>query len=100
MQANLDGCGTPDLGSTARLLYAHVLSEMSVLTPVETSWVLVAGLVPLDVNEQLKGHLRGAGNHGAGVEEVRAVREVVVRICEGAGMRVGGWGWRGEVADL
>ena len=68
--------------------------------------MMVAALVPMDVNAQLKGHLRGAVNHGAGVEEVRAVREVVVRICEGAGMRrvgegeVGGWGWRGEVANL
>ena len=33
------------------------------------------------------------------------MREVVMRICEEAGMRgrvegKGGWGWRGEVANL
>jgi hypothetical protein len=40
------------------------------------------------------------------VEEVRAVREIVLRICEASGMKrlcegaPGGWGWRDEVADL
>lgn len=54
----------------------------------------------------MKGHLRGALNGGATVEEVRAVREITIRICEAAGMRrigedePGGWGWRTEVADV
>lgn len=58
------------------------------------------------MNPQLKGHLRGAVNHGASVEQVRAVRAVVIRICERAGMRmlgqdeVGGYGWREEVVDI
>ena len=58
------------------------------------------------MNPQLKGHLRGALNGGATVEEVRAVREVVIRICEASGMRrlaadaPGGWGWRSEVASV
>lgn len=45
-------------------------------------------------------------NNGATVEEVRAVREVVIRICEASGMRAlgdgvpGGWGWRAEVAKI
>jgi alkylhydroperoxidase/carboxymuconolactone decarboxylase family protein YurZ len=58
------------------------------------------------VNPQLKGHLRGALNCGATVEEVKAVREIVIRICEAAGMQTigdvvpAGWGWRGEVASL
>ena len=48
---------------------------------------------------RLKGHLKGALNNGASIEEVRAVREVVVRLCELSGMsRLGedvasGWGW-------
>ncbi|KAL8914044.1 MAG: hypothetical protein Q9171_001295 [Xanthocarpia ochracea] len=47
----------------------------------------------------LKGHLKGALNNGASVEEVRAVRNVIVRLCEASGMaRLGedasnGWGW-------
>lgn len=93
--AQMDGSGTEDLGVVARLMYGFVLSNTNVLSAVETSWVLIAGLVPLDVNPQLKGHLKGAVNHGARLEEVRAVREVVVGICERAGVR-----WRGEVAGL
>lgn len=99
----MDNSGTSDLGLTARLLYGYILSETSVLSARETSFCVIAGLVPLDVNAQLKGHLKGAVNHGARVEEVRAVRAVVVRICEGGGMVEGGgrgWGWRGEVANL
>ena len=58
------------------------------------------------VNPQLKGHLKGAINNGATVEEVRAVRDVVIRICEAEGMKklgaddANGWGWRGDVATL
>lgn len=58
------------------------------------------------MNPQLKGHLRGALNGGATVEEVRAVREVVIQICEASGMQIlgydvpAGWGWRGEVANI
>lgn len=58
------------------------------------------------VNPQLKGHLRGALNGGATVDEVRAVRDVVIKICESAGMTrledtvVGGWGWREEIATV
>jgi hypothetical protein len=50
--------------------------------------------------------LKGALNGGATVKEVRAVRDVVIKICEASGMRriegnvPTGWGWRGEVANL
>lgn len=50
--------------------------------------------------------MKGALNNGATVEEVRAVREVVIRICEASGMRLlgesvpGGWGWTAEVAKI
>jgi hypothetical protein len=58
------------------------------------------------VNPQLKGHLRGALNGGATVDQVKAVRSVVVEICKASGMRMldastpAGYGWRSEVADL
>ncbi|PVH85102.1 hypothetical protein DL98DRAFT_512033 [Cadophora sp. DSE1049] len=102
----MDTSGTEDLGLIARLMYAHVLSNTSILNGVETSYVLMAALIPQDVNPQLKGHLRGAQNGGATLEEVRAVRDIVMRICENAGMRrledtdISGWGWREEVATL
>ena len=58
------------------------------------------------VNPQLKGHLKGALNNGATVDEIKAVRAVVIKICEASGMKrldeksASGWGWRGEVANL
>ncbi|KAK8058711.1 hypothetical protein PG994_009159 [Apiospora phragmitis] len=99
----LDKSGTQDLGLTARLVYGYLLSNTRVLSANETSFVLIAGLIPQDVTQ---GHLRGALNNGATVEEVRAVRAIAVAICEAFGMErlaeevVGGWGWRDEVANV
>ena len=96
-----------DLALVARLEYGYILSARSdILNPVETSCVLLAGLIPQDVNPQLKGHLKGMVNNGASVEEVRAVRDMVIKICEVAGMKQlkeddkGFWGWSGDVAKL
>lgn len=106
VMGQMDRSGTEDLGLTARLMYGYILSNTSVLTAAETSFVLIAGLIPQDVNPQLKGHLKGAINNGATFEEVRAVRDIVIRVCEAAGMRalgersLDGWGWHGEVAKL
>lgn len=63
-------------------------------------------LTRTQVNPQLKGHLKGALNNGASVEEVRAVRGMVLDICETYGMRhlqdqdVCTYGWRTDVANL
>ncbi|KIL90548.1 hypothetical protein FAVG1_06281 [Fusarium avenaceum] len=106
IMGQLDRSGAPDLGLLARMTYGYVLSNTDVLTPAETSFVLIASLIPQDVNPQLKGHLRGALNGGATADEVRAVRDVVIKICEASGMRkleetaIGGWGWRSEVANV
>ncbi|KKF95417.1 putative protein C17D11.03c [Ceratocystis platani] len=106
VMGNMDRSGTEDLGLTARLMYGYILSNTNVLTPAETSYVILAALIPQDVNPQLKGHLKGAINGGATVENVRAVREVVIKICEASGMKKlsdaasGGWGWRQDVANL
>lgn len=125
VMGQMDRSGTEDLGLMARLMYGYVLSNTSVLSAAETSFVMIAGLVPQDVsapgqvylsrtpvlmtaqvNPQLKGHLRGALNGGATVDQVKAVRRVVVEICEASGMKMldastpAGFGWRSEVADL
>jgi len=106
VMGQMDRSGTEDLGVTARLMYGYLLSNVNVLSAVESSYVLIAGLVPQDVNPQLKGHLKGALNNGATVEEVRAVRDIVIKICEASGMKkldenvLGGWGWRETVANL
>ncbi|KZF24545.1 hypothetical protein L228DRAFT_245507 [Xylona heveae TC161] len=106
VMGQMDRSGTEDLGVTARLMYGYILSNTNVLSAEESSYVLIAGLIPQDVNPQLKGHLKGAVNNGATVESVCAVRDIVIQICEASGMKtigenaVGGWGWRGEVANL
>ncbi|KAL4412407.1 carboxymuconolactone decarboxylase [Colletotrichum abscissum] len=106
VMSQMDRSGTEDLGLTARLMYGYILSNTNVLSPVETSYVLIAGLIPQDVNPQLKGHLKGALNGGASAEEVRAVRGIVMDICKASGMNQlgdgvpGGWGWRSEVATV
>lgn len=67
---------------------------------------MLACLIPQDVNPQLKGHLVGALNNGATKEEVEAVREVIIKVCEASGMKpldgksLDGWGWREEVAPV
>ncbi|KAK7699003.1 hypothetical protein SLS64_012058 [Diaporthe eres] len=151
VMTSLDHCGTEDLGLAVRLAYGYLLSTTSVLSEAETSFVMIAGLVPQDkktgrsgaareggeslgerethrranrigaaerqaapelmraqqVNPQLKGHLRGALNGGASVEQVRAVRQVSIQVCRASGMRLltaddppGCWGWRADVQDL
>ncbi len=49
VMAQMDRSGTEDLGITARLMYGYVLSNTTVLTAAETSFVLLAGLIPQDV---------------------------------------------------
>ncbi|KAH7198683.1 AhpD-like protein [Fusarium flagelliforme] len=106
IMGQMERSGAPDLGLLARLTYGYVLSNTDVLTAAETSFVLIASLIPQDVNPQLKGHLRGALNGGASEDEVRAVRDIVIKICEASGMKrleenaTGGWGWRSEVANI
>lgn len=50
VMGRMDRSGTEDLGVTARLVYGYVLSNTSVLSPAETSFVLIAGLIPQDVS--------------------------------------------------
>ncbi|KAK9461583.1 AhpD-like protein [Lipomyces oligophaga] len=73
----------PDLGQYALShIYAPLLSYTGILSAKETSFVVVACLVPQDVNPQLKGHLRGGLNNGATVEEMMSVRDLSMRICK------------------
>jgi hypothetical protein len=49
VMGQMDRSGTEDLGIAARLMYGYILSNTNVLTPAETSYVLIAGLIPQDV---------------------------------------------------
>lgn len=86
----------PDLAQyTINHVYGPLLSYTGVLGPKETSLVVVACLIPQDVNPQLKGHLKGALNNGASVEEVMSVRQMSIDICDWCGVT-----WNNPVAKL
>ncbi|VVT44642.1 uncharacterized protein SAPINGB_P000484 [Magnusiomyces paraingens] len=86
----------PDLGYYAlNHVYAPLLSYTGILGPKETSLVVIASLIPQDVNPQLKGHLKGALNNGATKEEVMQVRELAMLIAKWSGVN-----WKSEVAKL
>ena len=50
VMGQMDRSGTEDLGITARLMYGYILSNTSVLNPAESSFCLLAGLIPQDVS--------------------------------------------------
>jgi hypothetical protein len=45
----MDNSGTEDLGLVAQLMYSHILSNISVLNAADTSFVMIAALIPQDV---------------------------------------------------
>ena len=51
----MDRSGTEDLGLIARLMYGYILSNTMVLSPSESSFVLLAGLIPQDVRPRFSG---------------------------------------------
>ncbi|ODQ78365.1 hypothetical protein BABINDRAFT_162604 [Babjeviella inositovora NRRL Y-12698] len=86
----------PDLWTyTINHIYGPLLSCTDVLSARESSLVIIACLVPQDVNPQLKGHLKGALNNGCTLEEIRAARELVIEISGWCGVS-----WRNDVAKL
>jgi hypothetical protein len=54
VMGQMDRSGTEDLGLLARLMYGYVLSNTSVLSAAETSFVMIAGLIPQDVRANLR----------------------------------------------
>lgn len=50
IMGHMDGSGTEDLGLIGRLTYGYVLSNVNVLNQQETSFVLIAALIPQDVS--------------------------------------------------
>lgn len=54
VMGQMDRSGTEDLGLTARLMYGYVLSNTQVLNAAESSFVLLAGLIPQDVGPSAK----------------------------------------------
>lgn len=53
VMGQMDRSGTEDLGISARLMYGYILSNTSVLSAAETSFVLLAALIPQDVSPRI-----------------------------------------------
>jgi alkylhydroperoxidase/carboxymuconolactone decarboxylase family protein YurZ len=59
---------------------------MDVISLKETSFVTISTMIANATPSQLGWHLTHAVHHGATVEEVRAVREIALRIMIKAGV--------------
>jgi len=63
VMGQMDRSGTEDLGLVARLVYGYVLSNTSILSAAETSFVMIAGLIPQDVSRPKLPRRRRADEH-------------------------------------
>ncbi|ORX50454.1 hypothetical protein DM01DRAFT_1408984 [Hesseltinella vesiculosa] len=72
----------PDLGSHALIDgYGRILSEVSVVNALDTSLVIVAGLMCDNLPSQLKGHYHGALHHGSTADQLGDLQCLVQQLC-------------------
>ncbi|KAJ2394568.1 hypothetical protein GGI23_004636 [Coemansia sp. RSA 2559] len=57
-------------------LYGRLLSECRVLDAKSTELCTIAALVPIDVPDQLKSHILGAGRMGASANEIESANAI------------------------
>lgn len=75
-------------------VFSFVVAFEKILPFKESSLLLVAVLIPDNVR-QLPTYLQGCLNHGASVEEVRAVRATAIEICKWSDIS-----WRTPIPDI
>lgn len=75
--------------------YGLTYGFTDILTPLETSYTLVAALIAGDTPKQITWHLDGAQRVGATLEEVEAVRMISMEVATLAGVR-----WREGVPEV
>jgi hypothetical protein len=80
---------------TIKLGYGYVYAFLKVTSAKETSFSMISALIPNDTPRQVEWHLTGAVRNGATVEEVRAVREIALRIAIKTGVHL-----KHEVPDI
>ncbi|KAH3666987.1 hypothetical protein WICMUC_005334 [Wickerhamomyces mucosus] len=86
----------PDLwGYTLNHVYAPLLSFSKILSPKNSSLLIISCLIPQDVNPQLKGHYKGALNNGCTPEEINQARDLAISVSKWSGIT-----WKNEVALL
>lgn len=76
-------------------VYSDVLSYGEILNSSATSLVVICALIPLDVNAQLRGHLRGALNVGWDRDFIDTVRNYSLMISVWCGIH-----WKSDVVKL
>jgi hypothetical protein len=67
------------------LEYGLYLSDFSILSPVETSQIVLAGLIPYDV-PQVRGHMRGLLRNGGNEKDLEYVIDIALKIAKGMGV--------------
>lgn len=86
----------PDLWNfTISDIYSDLLSYCDVLTHEETSLIVIAALIPQDVNPQLKGHLKGALNNQVSLETIRNTRSLAMDLSRWCGVK-----WKDDVVGI
>lgn len=86
----------PDLWQfIVKNIYGDILSYDSIVDGPMTSLVVISSLIPMDVNPQLRGHLRSALNFGWNVATVNQVRQFAILISTWYGIQ-----WKSEVTKL
>jgi hypothetical protein len=66
-----------------------------ILSPLETSYTLVASLIGGDNPRQIQWHLNGARRGGATFEETMAVRTIAMEVASAAGVK-----WKHGVPEV
>lgn len=67
--------------------YGYIFSFSEILDSIESAACIVAALLSIDCQEQVRNHMLGMQYFGASRDEVGAVRAVVVAIAEHLGVR-------------
>ncbi|KAL0947584.1 hypothetical protein HGRIS_013673 [Hohenbuehelia grisea] len=86
----------PDLGWFSNTVgYGLTYGFTSLLSPLETSYVLVSALISVDAPRQIHWHIAGARRNGASLAEIKAVREIAIEASRHAGV-----GWKSGVPEV
>ncbi|KDQ59667.1 hypothetical protein JAAARDRAFT_33236 [Jaapia argillacea MUCL 33604] len=86
----------PDMGWFSNTIgYGLTYGFTPILSPLETSYTLVAALIAGDTPRQIAWHLGNAQRNGATLEEVRAVRTIAMEVAEACGVK-----WKEGVPEV
>lgn len=86
----------PDLWQfIVKNIYGDILSFHNIIDGPVTCLIVISSLIPMDVNPQLRGHLRSALNFGWDRDTINEVRLFAISISQWCGVR-----WKSEVTKL